>query len=391
MKYKPFLGGRTRLLFYAGLNTKENCSTLNPLRLPMRQDIVSLTQRFVRIRSHVQNTKARDTILALALSRLKDHSIERFERNGVKSALVYNTKKRPKKFAVILNGHLDIIPGKDGQYIPRVRGNRLYGVGVMDMKANVACLMKAFTDVAAMVGYPLALQLTTDEEVGGFDGTKYQIEKGVRADFVLAGEPTNFDIVNEAKGILWLAISARGKTAHGAYPWRGENAIWKMNAFLNALKKRYPIPSTQHWVTTINLSSIETNNRTYNKIPDDCVAGLDIRFVPRDAKTILQNVRRVLPRGCTVEVLAHEPALCTPKTNLYVRALRAVTADIVKKPVVLRGANGSSDARHFMRFGGAGVEFGPIGDGIGSDHEWVSIPSLEKYAQVLKRFLLSLR
>ena len=108
----------------------------------------------------------------------------------------------------------------------------------MDMKANVACLMTVFKDVADKVNYPLGLQLVTDEEIGGFHGTKYQIEKGVRAEFVVVGESTDLNIKNRAKGILWAKISAKGKTAHGAYPWRGENAIWKMNEFLNCLKRQ---------------------------------------------------------------------------------------------------------------------------------------------------------
>lgn len=48
----------------------------------------------------------------------------------------------------------------------------------------------------------VGLQLVTNEGIRGFSGTKYQIESGVRADFVIAGEPTNFDIAHEAKGIL---------------------------------------------------------------------------------------------------------------------------------------------------------------------------------------------
>jgi di/tripeptidase len=37
-----------------------------------------------------------------------------------------------------------------------------------------------------------------------------------------------------------------------------------------------------------------------------------------------------------------------------------------------------------------GVEFGAIGGGAGSDDEWIDIPSLEKYHNILKTFLLSI-
>ena len=36
-----------------------------------------------------------------------------------------------------------------------------------------------FRELAADLPYPLGLQLVTDEEVGGYDGTAHQIERGV--------------------------------------------------------------------------------------------------------------------------------------------------------------------------------------------------------------------
>lgn len=356
----------------------------------MLNKIVSLTKKFVSIKSTPENTKALEKILELALSNLKGFKVERFENNSVKSALIYNTQKRPKKFKVILNGHLDVIPGKEHQYFPQIKGNRLYGVGSMDMKANVASLIVVFKEVASKINYPLGLQLVTDEEVGGFNGTKHQIDKGVRADFVIAGETTNFNIVNKAKGILWVKISSKGKTAHGAYPWRGKNAIWKMNSFLNLFKKRYPVPNTEKWVATVNLSKIETSNQSFNKIPDDCTIWLDIRYIPEETNTIVNNIKESLPNGFKLDVVAKEPVLFVDENNQYLKILREVDERITRRKVSVCGAQGSSDARHFTQVNCDGIEFGPIGGSIGTDNEWVDIPSLEKYYQILKAFLLAL-
>ncbi len=325
----------------------------------------------------------------LSLSSLQGFTVEHFMSNGVVSALVHNQKKRPKKFKVLLNAHLDVIPGKDSQYAPKVRKGKLYGVGAMDMKANAACMIAAFASVASEVSYPLALQLTTDEEIGGWDGTLHQVKKGVRSEFILAGEPTNFDIVSMTKGVLWLKISSKGKTAHGAYPWRGENAIWKMNDFLSALRKRFPIPKKEAWVTTINLSRIETQNDAFNKIPDDCTALIDVRFIPKDAKTILTTIKKLLPKGFLIEILANEPGSFIDSDDRFVKHLEREAQSILKKKLRLRGAQGSSDARHFTRVGGKGIEFGPIGAGIGSDDEWVNIKSLGDYYDILSKFLRS--
>lgn len=355
----------------------------------MLNKIVSLTEKLISFKSTQENKSELEKILEFALSNLKGYRVERFENNGFKSALIYNSAKRPAKFKIILNGHLDVIPGKEYQYLPKIKNDKLYGVGSMDMKASVACLIMVFKELADKVDYPLGLQLVTDEETGGFNGTKYQIDKDVKADFVIAAESTGLNIVNKAKGILWVKISSKGKTAHGAYPWKGQNSIWAMNKFLNLLQEKYPIPKQQEWVTTVNLSKIQTSNQTFNKIPDDCEIWLDIRYVPQDSSIVLNNIKALLPNEFKIEIVENEPSMNISENNKYLKLLQKVDEQITGKKVYLYGAQGSSDARHFTRVGINGIEFGPIGEGIGTDDEYVNIKSLEQYYQILKNFLLS--
>lgn len=356
----------------------------------MLNQIVSLIEKLISFKSTQENKRELEKILEFALSNLKGYKVERFDSGGIKSALIYNSQKRPLKFKIILNGHLDVIPGKQFQYLPKIKDDKLYGVGSMDMKAGVACLIMVFKELANKIDYPLGLQLVTDEEIGGFNGTKHQIDKGVRADFVIAAESTGLNIVNKAKGILWVKISAKGKTAHGAYPWKGENSIWQMNKFLNILQKKYPIPNKESWVTTVNLSKIRTSNQTFNKIPDDCEIWLDIRYVDEETSTVLNNIKALLPKGFKIEVVENEPSMNVSENNKYLKLLQKVDEQITGKKVRLYGAQGSSDMRYFIRMNISGIEFGPIGGGIGTDNEWVSIKSLEQYYQILKNFLLSI-
>lgn len=348
---------------------------------------IDLIKELITIPSDPENADALDTILSRVLAELQGFTIETFEHNGVKSVLVYAAKERPKRFKVLLNAHLDIIPAKPEQYRPQARGDKLYGAGAMDMKASVVCFLQVFKELARTLPYDLGLQFTTDEEVGGFNGAKYQYDQGVRTDFVLAGEPTNLEIVHKAKGILQVKVHARGETAHGAYTWRGDNALWKLYGFLSALKDAYPLPAHEAWQTTVNLSQIETANKAFNKVPDFATAMLDIRYIAEDQATIQETIRALLPDGCDMEVVFFEPAMSTEKTNPFVTKLAAATQQITGVPTKLRGANGSSDARHFTAHGAAGVEFGPVGDGIGSDEEWVSVQSVSTYQKIISDFL----
>lgn len=353
----------------------------------MKNEILELTQKLIKLKSIPEHPDELNKCLELCVSNIKATTIELFDNNGSKSILAYNRKSRPERFKIILNGHLDVIPGKPNQYNPIIKGDRLYGVGATDMKANVACIIAVFNKMADKVDYPLALQLVTDEELGGFDGTKYQIEQGVRGDFVIAAESTNFDIVNQAKGVIWARVTATGKTAHGAYPWRGENAIQKISKFILILEKEYPAPKSQEWCTTVNISSINSNNQTFNKIPDHCTLDLDIRFLPSEANDAIDRLKRIIPNDLTLEIFAHEPALYVEDQNNYLKQLKTSSEYVTKQNSNLYCAQGSSDARHYTRVGDAGVEFGPIGGGIGTDEEWIDIPSLADYCRILERFL----
>ena len=164
----------------------------------------------------------------------------------------------------------------------------------------------------------------------------------------------------------------------------------KMNNFLSTLLQQYPIPAEQGWATTINLAKIETTNISFNKIPDDCKVLLDVRFVPEDSSSILQNIQDLVPDGFEIEVIANESSLFVEPTNQYLNKIKNSVKKIIDKELVLYGAQGTSDSRHFTKVGIDGIEFGPIGGGIGTDDEWVDIASLDNYCKILEDFLLSI-
>src|SRR5258708_35576360 len=48
--------------------------------------------------------------------------------------------------SVVLHGHLDVVPGRPGQFEPRVEEDRLFGRGSDDMKGGLAGMMGALKD-----------------------------------------------------------------------------------------------------------------------------------------------------------------------------------------------------------------------------------------------------
>ena len=213
----------------------------------------------------IPSTSERPAELRRALDYVLDFTgpgfaVERFESGGKPSALVYPGTGR-RDFHVILNAHLDVVPASPDQFRPRRDGNRLYARGAQDMKVTGLLAAQVFRELAASLPYPVALQLVTDEEVGGRDGTRYQLEHGVRGRFVIVGETSGLRIVNESKGMLVVRLLAAGRAAHAAYPWLGDNALVKLQRTVASLLARYPVATEEVWRTTsMPLDSLTTCN-----------------------------------------------------------------------------------------------------------------------------------
>jgi len=354
--------------------------------------VQQLAKNLISIPSTVDNPKALHEVLAVAKKELQDgFQIEEFLSNGITSLLISNSKRPNKQFKIIFNAHLDVVPAKQNQFLPFEKDGKLYGRGAFDMKATAAIMIALFKELAKEVNYPLGLQLVTDEEVGGHSGTNYQIEQGVKSEFVIAGENSNLKINNKAKGILWLKLTTHGKAAHGAYPWEGENALLKLQNVLNKVYILFPTPTKASWQTTINLAKIETSNTTYNKVPTDASAILDIRFIPEEANIVLKKIKDALPKDVLVEIIEKQSAQATSENEPYIIKLKKSIETISNKKGELVAMHGSSDIRFYEESGTAAICFGPVGSGQHSDEEWVDIKSLEIYYRILKDFLLSLK
>ena len=135
------------------------------------------------------------------------------------------------------------------------------------MKVAALVLADVFRSLAPVLPYPLGLQLVTDEEVGGYDGTAHQIAAGVTAGFVLIGEQSGLRVVTDSKGILQVRLHATGTAAHAAYPWLGDNALLTVTGAVDAVLRRYPVPADEQWRTTVNVARIETTNPPSTRCP----------------------------------------------------------------------------------------------------------------------------
>src|SRR3954453_12242990 len=65
---------------------------------------------------------------------------------------------------VVLHGHLDVVPGLDGQFEPRVDGDRLYGRGAYDMKGALAAMLLTAASMRDQESVRVRVGIVGDEE-----------------------------------------------------------------------------------------------------------------------------------------------------------------------------------------------------------------------------------
>ena len=355
-------------------------------------EVLALTRQLVRYRSYTPG--AAESAMDFINGWFGARGLETIRYSGagprgeLTSLVVRVGSGEPR---ILLHGHADVVPGEQSQFEPREEGDELYGRGVYDMKGALAAMMYAIEDLRALsCGATVELLVVPDEEDehGARTGAEVLIGNGHIGGFLITGEPTDFHIGTQAKGVLDLRVTLRGKSAHGSQPWLGKNAAllayehYRRVADLPFAGKRsdlFPYPS-------VNLARI-IGGDVLNRVPDRCSYDLDIRYLPnQDPKEIVRQIRSVdLPTE--VEMLFYREPTYVSRRNPYVNALREDAARNFHGNPVGVGRHGASDVVYFQRAGVPGVEFGPVGGGHHGPNEYVVASSLETYRQMIVQFV----
>lgn len=136
------------------------------------EEVVDLTKDLVKFKTEKGNRKEMEACLDYIAEYFgeEEFSIRRHERNGQPSMVIgFEDLESPE---VMLHGHIDVVDAEGEMYEPEIKEGRIYGRGTSDMKAGLACLMKAMKDLKEEAP-SVALMVVTDEEAGGHDGAGY--------------------------------------------------------------------------------------------------------------------------------------------------------------------------------------------------------------------------
>jgi succinyl-diaminopimelate desuccinylase len=291
---------------------------------------------------------------------------------------------------VVLHGHLDVVPGHEEQFTPRIEGDRLIGRGAYDMKGGLAAMMFAVRDLASQSAVKVHFVCVSDEESDEQEvrASDVVVEKGYVGDFAITGEPTDLRIGVQAKGVLGTRLVVSGRSAHGSTPWLGDNAVLKAVDVFRAIES---MPFSRASSELFDRPSISlgriSGGDAVNRVPDACQIDLDIRYLPgQDPDEILAAINAI--DDVEVVHVFHREPIVVARDEPHVQVLaEAVSNTTPVQERIAVGRDGTSDVISFLNAGMPGVEFGPAGDGHHGPDEWVSIESLGQYRRALVDFV----
>ncbi|HDY8314781.1 TPA: M20 family metallopeptidase, partial [Klebsiella pneumoniae] len=242
-------------------------------------------------------------------------------------------------------GHLDTVPLGNGrwQYDPfgsQMEDGRLYGRGSSDMKAAIAAFAVACVHQreAILAGRGAVLLITGGEETG-CDGARALIASATLPEVgaLIVGEPTaNYPVIGH-KGALWLRCETRGKTAHGAMPELGINAIYLAADALGKIQHFSPgAPHPLMKQPTLNVGRIE-GGLNINSVPDRTRFDVDIRSAPNlQHATIRERLTTLLGESVTVSTLVDLPAVLSREDHAWIKQVYQRCQPLHAEPIAPR-------------------------------------------------------
>ncbi|HUW21714.1 MAG TPA: M20/M25/M40 family metallo-hydrolase [Candidatus Bathyarchaeia archaeon] len=364
---------------------------------------IKITQELVRIPSYVNEETNEQAIQKWLYRFLEKYcSWLKIKRQKVENNR-YNliaTDGWPAK--VVFVCHMDTIrPSgkKESMLTPIIKDGKLYGLGAADMKAGIASLLSAVSEIKKTKG--LTLIFDCDEEYY-FKGIKKILSTYLlKPELVICPEPTNLEITNGCRGLIEIELTILGKSSHASQPETGINAVCEAVEIFKILKNKIKKNDLRELgKTTANLGylygglnnngSIEVQS---NSVPNIAKFILDIRPAnPKaSAEKVLNQIETIAKeRKATLSErkikLNYQPYLIQKRTlKEFIKFTRAISKKVKFRKDLGKGGFYES-ALIYQAWNVPAISFGPTGFGHSVD-EWVDTESIRITKNIFRRLI----
>lgn len=121
--------------------------------------------------------------------------------------------------------------------------------------------------------------------------------EGIRPDFVVVGEPTKMMVYRGHKGRVEMKVTAKGKSAHAASNFLGDNAIYKMLPVIAAIRDMEPQLGDHEFLGhgRITVTDMEVTTPSINAVPNEAIIYIDRRITWGETpEAVIEQVRQVV-------------------------------------------------------------------------------------------------
>ncbi|MBC8029167.1 MAG: M20 family metallopeptidase [Pyrinomonadaceae bacterium] len=300
---------------------------------------------------------------------------------------------------IVILGHTDTVhPRGSVQQRPwRVEGNRAYGPGVFDMKANCALAMEVVRACAATglaPRRPVVLLLTCDEETGSRTGRQLVEAEARRSHAVLVLEPPGSGgrAKTGRKGTGMFTIEARGNAAHaGLEPEKGASAILELARQTDRL---HALNGTAGGIS-VNVGVFQGGTLS-NVVAAQARAEIDVRFSNADeAARIEKEIYDLRPFDERVRLIVkggiNRPPLERSDKVLGLYTEAKALAHRLGFELGEIQVGGASDGNFAAAAGAAVLDgLGIDGDGAHATHEHIILDDIPRRGALLAGLVASL-
>ncbi len=352
--------------------------------LNLEGDVVELTAAICDIESVSGNEKALADSIERSLAKYSHLSVLR-DGDAIVARTNFGHATR-----VVIAGHIDTVPVANNlpvKLLPMEREQVLWGRGTVDMKAGVAVQLKLAATLSK-TNTDVTWIFYDHEEVEAAKNGLGRLSRNhpdlLDASFAVLCEPTAAVVEGGCNGTMRAEVSTRGKKAHSARAWMGENAIHKAAEVLNRLSEYVPGEVEVDGLVyreSLNAVLIKGGIAT-NVIPDEAVVTVNYRFAPSksaaDAEAHLREVFAGLEVVITDSAEGARPGLDRAEAQAFVAAVGSQA----------RPKYGWTDVARFSALGIPAVNFGP-GDPNKAHADDENVPVGQIYAceSALKQWL----
>jgi succinyl-diaminopimelate desuccinylase len=315
-------------------------------------------------------------------------------------------EKGSGKWSLLLYSHLDTVAPSPGwvhsPYQMVQDGDYLYGLGISDMKAGMAVMLKAATQVQPE-GYRLRIALGIDEE--GFSRGAHRLLQSPWCDDVagILVPELSIDSNTETLGLgrrghFTYEITLFGRKVHAAVQHLGLNAIELASQMVLRLK-HFPTHNNALWQQEDLLVRALHAHEPDLSVPDSCTLVLSYFAHPdrtqeeiqHELRQYIEGFTRLYDIGFGLRPTPSPRGYWTQPAHPFVRWIQQTAKDTLGQtlPETFGVSVADENVLATLPHSPPVLSLAPVGGNSHQPQEWVSQSSLERtlalYKQILAR------